>query len=160
MAGWVTINTDGAPNVEDMKGGAGGVARSHVAFLGAWCKPLGGITDPFIAELLAFRDGMIFAQLRGFSHVIMEIDCLELVDLWNSRSNTRSVVAPILTELEDIGASFASLSVTHVSRESNNPAHQCARLASTLDGTESWLDASPEFLVSSLRADCNTMILR
>ena len=73
-AGWVTINTDGALNVEDMKGGAGGVARSHIAFLGAWCKPLVGITDPFIAELFALRDGMIFVQLRGFSHVIMEID--------------------------------------------------------------------------------------
>ena len=90
----------------------------------------------------------------------MEVDCLELVDLWKSRSNTRSVAAPILNELEEISAIFASLSVTHVSREANIPAHQCARLASTLDGTESWLDVSPEFLVSSLRADCNTMILR
>ena len=65
-----------------------------------------------------------------------------------------------MNELEEIGATFASLSVTHVSREANMPAHQCARLASTLDGTESWLDASPDFLVSCLRADCNTMILR
>ena len=33
-----------------MKVGAGGVARSHPAFLGAW-----GVLDPFIAEVLALR---------------------------------------------------------------------------------------------------------
>ena len=54
-AGWITINTDGAINSEEMRGGAGGVARSHIAFLGAWCKPLFGISDPFIAELLALE---------------------------------------------------------------------------------------------------------
>ena len=102
-------------------------SQSHVSFLGAWSKSLPGITDPFIAELLAFRKGMIFAQLRGFSHVVMEIDCLELVNIWKSRGNSRSIAAPILEELEEISASFASFSVTHVSREINIPAHQCAR---------------------------------
>lgn len=64
-----------------MKFGAGGVALSHLYFLGTWSKPLSGVTDLFIVELLAFREGMIFAQLRGFSHVVMEIDCLELVNI-------------------------------------------------------------------------------
>src|SRR4051812_38859781 len=76
--GWITINTDGAIDVDAMKGGAGGVARSHLCFIGAWSKPLPGVTDLFVAELLALREGVIFAQLRGMSHVIMETDCLEL----------------------------------------------------------------------------------
>ena len=65
---------------DSMTGGAGGVARFHQAFLGAWSKPLPGVSDPFVAELLALRDWVIFAQLRGYSHVIMEVDCLELVN--------------------------------------------------------------------------------
>lgn len=135
------------------------MALSHLYFLGTWSKPLLGVTDPFIAELLAFREGMIFAQLRGFSHVVMEIDCLELVNIWKSRDNSRSIVAPIFEELEDISASFASLMVTHVGRSCNVPAHQCARLACSLDGTESWLGSSLEFLRSCLKTDCNLIML-
>ncbi|KAF7061821.1 hypothetical protein CFC21_068485 [Triticum aestivum] len=89
----------------------------------------------------------------------MEIDFLELVNVWKSRGNSRSIVAPILEELEEISASFASLTVTHIGRSCNVPAHQCARLACSLDGTESWIDPSPEFLRSCLRTDCNLMLL-
>ena len=94
--GWVTINTYGAINSDAMKGGSGGVARSHLAFLAAWSKPLPGVTDPFIAELKAFGEGVIFANLRGYSHVTMQVDCPELVYLWHSRDNTRSIASPIL----------------------------------------------------------------
>ena len=62
-------------------------------------KPLLGITDPLVAETLSLREGVIFAKLRGFQHVIMETDCLEVVNLWKTRSSSRSVVAPILLEI-------------------------------------------------------------
>ena len=68
-AGWIKINTDGSVFDDAPAGGAGGVARSHLAFLGAWCKQLPGVSDPFISELLALREGVIFAHLRGYSHV-------------------------------------------------------------------------------------------
>lgn len=64
---------------EDGKGGAGGVARSPSSFLGAWSKPYPGVMDPLIAEAMAVRDGVIFANLRGFSNVVMVTDCLEVV---------------------------------------------------------------------------------
>ena len=89
----------------------------------------------------------------------MKVDYQDLVNLWKSRGNFRYVAAPILIELEEISASFASFSVTHVNREVNVPALQCARLACTSEWTESWLDVSPEFLHPCLRADCNTMII-
>ena len=83
--GWIKINTDGAVDSDTQTGGGGGVARSHTTFLGAWFKPFAGVTDPLIVEALALREGTIFAQLRGFSHVAMEVDCSKVVDLWNSR---------------------------------------------------------------------------
>jgi hypothetical protein len=49
----VKINTDAGISLEDRKGGGGGVARSHNAFLGAWSKPYDGVTDPLVAESLA-----------------------------------------------------------------------------------------------------------
>lgn len=60
--------------------GAGGVARSSSAFLGACCKPYIGVSDPLLAEVQLWK-GVIFAKLRGFTHVILETDCLELVNL-------------------------------------------------------------------------------
>lgn len=97
--GWIKINTDGAIDAGAGNGGAGGVARSSSSLVGAWSKPLLGVTDPLIAETLALREGVIFAKLRGFQEVVMETDCLEIVNLWNLRSSSRSVVAPILVEI-------------------------------------------------------------
>lgn len=77
----IKINTDAAIIHDEGKSGAGGVARSSTALLGVWCKPHPGVTDPLIAEALAARDGVIFANLRGFSHVVLETDSLEVVNL-------------------------------------------------------------------------------
>jgi hypothetical protein len=66
------------------KGGVGVVARSQSTYLGVWSKPLLGITNPLIAEASSGAlGGCIFADLRGFQRVVMETDCLEVVDLWN-----------------------------------------------------------------------------
>jgi ribonuclease HI len=152
--GWIKINTDGAINAGNSRGGGGGVARSHISFVGAWSKPLGGVTDPLVAEVLAFRDGVIFAKLRGFSHMVMEMDSLEVVNLWSPRRDDRSIVAPILDEVEKLVSDFESFSVQHIRRSANNSAHVCAKLPCTLEYTSSWPDESPVFLVNSLRAAC------
>lgn len=65
--GWIKINTDGAIDVDQGNGGAGGVVRLPSTFVAAWSKPLPGIMDPLIAETLAVREGVIFAKLRGFT---------------------------------------------------------------------------------------------
>ncbi|KAE8777961.1 Alanyl-tRNA synthetase [Hordeum vulgare] len=75
----VKINTDAAVRFTEEKSGAGGDARSQTSLMGAWCKPHLGVTDPMIAEALALRDGVIFANLRGYANVIMETDSLEIV---------------------------------------------------------------------------------
>uniref|UniRef100_A0A453C674 RNase H type-1 domain-containing protein n=2 Tax=Aegilops tauschii subsp. strangulata TaxID=200361 RepID=A0A453C674_AEGTS len=112
-AGVVKITTDGALNLVEGRGGAGGVARSSTAFLGAWSKPyLGVSTDPLIIEAFSLREGVRFATLRGFLHVIIEVDCLELVTLWRTRHNSRSIVAPILNVTETWLAETPSFLVT------------------------------------------------
>jgi hypothetical protein len=87
-------------------------------------------------------------------HVTMETDCLELVNLWNNRRNSRSIVAHILLEIGELASSFTSFSIQHVMRTANYPTHLCAKRASTLCVTESWMDDTPSFLVSSLLAVC------
>jgi hypothetical protein len=141
-------------------GGAGGVARSSGRLIGAWSKALLGITQPLVAECPSLRDGVLFAKLRGLTHVIMKTDCLEIVNLWNNRRNSLSIVAPILLEIGELASSFTVFSIHHVLRTANVSAHLCAKRASTLCVTESWLSETPSFLVSSLLADCpvNTFV--
>ena len=78
---YIKINTDAAVHLDDGNAGLGGVARSSSGFKGAWCKPSSGVTDPLIAGAVALKEGVRFATLRGCTHVIMETDCLEAVNL-------------------------------------------------------------------------------
>jgi hypothetical protein len=107
-----------------------------------------GITDPLIVEALALREGVIFANLRGFQNMVLEMDCLEVVNLWNTRHGSRSVVTPILQEIGDVALNFCLCVIQHVTRSTNHLAHLCAKLACTLKGTNSWLDCILDFRVS------------
>lgn len=150
---WVKINTDASVSVIENKSGIGGLARSPASFVAAWSKPYPDVTDPLIAEALALRDGVIFAKLRGFSRVVMETDCLEMVQLWHSRRFSRSIVAPLLLEIDELALSFLSFDIQHVIRSANLPAHLCAKHASTLGVTDCWMDSPPGFLMTSVMAD-------
>ena len=83
--GWMKINTDACVAFDDHQCGAGGVARSSSGFVGAWSKPHPGVTNPLVAEALALHDGFMFAQLRGYANVVMEVDCFEVVNQWRAR---------------------------------------------------------------------------
>ena len=150
---FIKINTDGDINSDAGMAGAGGVARSTTSFLGAWSKPHPGVTDHVIAEAESVRDGVVFARLRGFLHVIMETDHLEDVNLWKSSHNSFSIVAPILLDIGELAATFTSFDIIHVSRSANVHAHLCAKRAWTLMVTASWLEIVPSFLITSLLAD-------
>lgn len=158
--GWIKINTNGAISNEARKGEGGGVAQSHLAFMGSWSKPFDRVTDPLIIEALSLREGVIFAQLWGFSHVVMEVDCLEVVNLWSWRNNARSIVAPILGEIGVKSLSFILFSIRHVVRDINNSTDLYAKHACSLSVSEYWLEECTSFLVSSLHADCNRTLLK
>ena len=112
-----------------------------------------GVTDPLIAEAMSIREGVRFANLRGFQEVIIETDCLEVVELWKNRHNSFAVVAPLFYEIGELATVFSYFDILHVIRSANYPAHLCAKRACTLSMTESWLEETPSFLVSSLLGD-------
>ena len=132
----IKINTDAGLSVEASACGLGGVARTSDSFLDAWGKPLQGVTAPLVAEALALREGVIFAQLRGYVRVEMETDSLEVVQLWNSRRTTRSLIAPVLLDIEGLATNFSVFSICHVKRHANVPARLCAKNACKLNVTD------------------------
>jgi hypothetical protein len=149
----IKINTDGGLDLEAQKGGARGVVRTRSTCLGTWSKPYPGVTHPLTIEAMVLRDGVIFARLRGYQRVVMETDCLEMVNLWEARHGSRSTVAPILQEIGELALSFICFRVQHAYRSANLPAHLCAKHACTLSLTSSWIDVVPDFLITSLQAN-------
>lgn len=55
--------------------------------------------DATTVEAWACRDGMKLAERRGAVKLCIESDCLELVQLWESRETRRPVIRPILREI-------------------------------------------------------------
>ena len=106
-----------------------------------------------MAEATAVREGVVVALLRGFTRVQIETDCLNVVNLWNLRRVSRSLIALLLLDIEELAASFISFDILHVKRHANIPAHLYAKHACTLEVLECWMDSPPGLLVTSLMAD-------
>jgi ribonuclease HI len=155
--GIVKLNSDGAIREESGVAASGGVARDARGFKGAWCRTYHAITDPLIIEALALRDSVLFAKQQGFMKVIFETDCEQLVRLWNDRRSQRSSIAPILSEVEEYSFMFLSFDLCFVRRTANSVAHECAQYACVHDVEVEWVDAPPDFLSLSLRADCTNL---
>jgi hypothetical protein len=68
-------------------------------------------------------------------------------------------VAPIFEEINTVKDNFISFSLVFQGREGNKVAHAYARLACASNVTQEWLGVCPEFLLDSILADCNSMIL-
>ena len=69
------------------------------------------------------------------------------------------MIAPILSEVEDISSSFAFFEFCFVRRAANSAAHDCARYACVHDLETEWVDDPPEFISHSLRADCTNLVM-
>jgi hypothetical protein len=69
------------------------------------------------------------------------------------------VVASIIQEIGELILSFFSFTIQHVMRSANYSAHLCAKHASTLVVTSSWLDCTLDFLIVSLLADSSGAVL-
>lgn len=146
---WVKINIDASVSSSKNKSGVGGLARTTSSFVAAWSKPYSDVSDPLIAEALALRDGVIFAKLRGFSRVLVETNCSKMVQLWHLRRFSRSIVAPVFLEINELALSFLSFDIQHVMRNANLSTHLCAKHASTLGVTDCWMDSPPGFLMTT-----------
>ena len=64
-------------------------------------------------EALACRDGLKLAVQLGLRRVQLESDCLQVVQLWKRKDMQRSILDPILKEMEEISFAFHDFSFSH-----------------------------------------------
>jgi len=94
--------------------------------------------DVCMKEALGCRHGLQLAVQHGERRVVLETDCLELINLWQKRNVQRSAIGPVLEEINALSLAFHSFSFSYVNRSSNKIAHVLAKQVSKTHRTEMW----------------------
>ena len=108
--------------------GAGGLIRDP---LGRWvqgyCVGL-GITNSITAELRGLPEGLKMAIQLQISHLIIEMDALAVVHIFNSDKNVSALLTPLVSECRKTLGIIPNKVIKHIFREAN----QCAESADLL----------------------------
>jgi len=153
--GWVKCNVDAAFLAERGNGASGGILRDDAGcFLEAQATPYALCMDALVAEACACRDGLIMAGRYGATRVHLETDCQEVINLWENRDRDRSVIFPILMEIQERSLQFQDFIFSFASRTCNKVAHELAKQATGTVEMVVWHE-SPSCILSLLEEDCN-----
>ena len=68
----------------------------------------------------------------------METDCLQVVQLWDKLEAQRSIIDPVLRQINDLSLTFQEFSFSFVSRNCNKVAHFLAKQVSASHDSETW----------------------
>jgi hypothetical protein len=100
--GWHKVNTDAAFFTDDSCGASACIIRDHRGCLKR--RRRSGMSCTM--EAIACRDGLNLARRVGVQKVMLETDCLELINLWSKRDTQRSIIDPLLKEIDAIRLAF------------------------------------------------------
>ncbi|XP_074265026.1 uncharacterized protein LOC141587439 [Silene latifolia] len=94
--------------------------------------------EPAIAEAVAILDGVQEAARRGHRDVVVESDCLQIIEDLQKMRHGRSILSAILDDILDCSSSFDSLRWSHTSRTNNCVAHALAHFNPSYVGRTVW----------------------
>ncbi|XP_074293374.1 uncharacterized protein LOC141620388 [Silene latifolia] len=113
--------------------------------------------DPRVAEAVAVFEGMKEAAQRGHSKVVIESDCLPIVDALQKAKTGRSMLALVLDDILAFRNSFVSISWAYTSRKNNCVAHALAHVLPRVVGRTVWSEALPPVANSAVLFDLSLM---
>uniref|UniRef100_A0A0A9BCZ9 RNase H type-1 domain-containing protein n=1 Tax=Arundo donax TaxID=35708 RepID=A0A0A9BCZ9_ARUDO len=122
--GYVKLNVDAAFSIDK---GSGAIIRDDQGmFLASSCRGVEYVTDAQTAEDLALRDGLILAGQIGCMKIMVESDCMEVVEIMREGGDTRNVTAAIYEDCTFLCRGFSHVSFNHCPREANKVDHVLA----------------------------------
>ncbi|XVF60211.1 hypothetical protein PTKIN_Ptkin08bG0026400 [Pterospermum kingtungense] len=158
MEGVVKINFDGVACSRSSTGGNGIIIKDHFrAILVAFHATVKDIVDPMTVETLATIKRLSLTKELGYTHIDLEEDALEVVNLLNSDKPDSSLMGNIFDEARAMKSKFNKCTITHVRREANLAAYAMAKRAMRSQDAHLWLDSFPSD-VSICLVDCNHVI--
>ncbi|KAL6586451.1 hypothetical protein OROMI_001439 [Orobanche minor] len=124
VAPFVKINCDAALLSRLACTGLGMVAHDSAGTLIGWKqKRIDQLYDPEIAEAYAVMASVEYARQRGWTHVMVEGDCLRIIQDVNTSSPCLSSAGRIIEQIKQMSLFFDSIIFSHISRTGNDLAH-------------------------------------
>src|ERR1044072_111734 len=104
------------------------------------------------AEATAMKRGLKLALEKGYRELIVESDCLKVVNAINTASPLLSYLELLIQEIVILSHAFSNISFNHVFREANKVAHNLAKVP--INGTEQiWMGSVPSQIISCINSD-------
>ena len=110
------------------------------------CTGYQGVVDPLTVEILACRDATLLAREKNYQNVIVETDCLNVVQLWEGRLRGKSKGFHIFQEMQEELPFFQGFQLRYASRLVNSVAHTCAKEALAIENVATYSNVIPDFL--------------
>ena len=95
----------------------------------------------------------MLAQHIGGNRLIVQSDCMEVVEIMGNGGFMANSPAAIYDECNIAWSGFEEISIEHLSREANQVAHELARQAMLTKENCIWDDDPPSFIVDFLAND-------
>ncbi|XP_050223218.1 uncharacterized protein LOC126673217 [Mercurialis annua] len=154
--GWSKVNVDAACFRTAPWTGFAAVERDARGF---WVSAISDTKmehlAPVIAEAWALKEALSWIKNRNMSNVVVEVDCLQIVQLLSSDIQPTSYLLCLLVDCVDVLKTLMNVKVYFVYRSANSVAHSLARSTSSMSGRRVWSDDPPEFLLNVLLSDLN-----
>ncbi|XP_074313752.1 uncharacterized protein LOC141648946 [Silene latifolia] len=156
-SGYVKINVDaGAKEGEGTSSGmvcrneSGAVMWGAAVVRNEWW-------DPSVAEAIAMWDGLDEARRRGMRKVVMESDCMQLVEALKGRKQGRSIFAQVIDDILTLSNEFESVLWSYTSRVNNSVAHCLAHINPRTVGRVVWSNVLPPTAQSAVLFDISML---
>ncbi|XP_074300320.1 uncharacterized protein LOC141631564 [Silene latifolia] len=143
QAGYVKINTDA------------GVKEGDGFSVGVVCRDetgsvLWGVSvvqeqrwEPQMVKAVAMLEGVTEAARRGHTRIVVESDCLSVIDALRRKDSGRSLLSLIYDDIQFLCSTFISVSWSFTNRMNNKVAHCLAHLLPRIIGRSVWSDTLP-----------------
>ncbi|KAJ4981483.1 hypothetical protein NE237_032320 [Protea cynaroides] len=133
------LNIDAAMDATNHRAGIGVVLRNSLGFPVLACSIPSHFSDVLLGEALAVRAGLNLVLQYGYRNLVVESDCLELINLLTGPSNVaQTYVQDIVTDISVLGGQAQDLSFCFSPRSANSVAHSLARRAMTCSRAVIW----------------------
>lgn len=87
------------------------------------------VMDAPMAEAYALKEGLMLAQHIGCNRLIVQLDCMEVVETMKDGGFSGSSAAALYDECNTVWSGFQEISIEHCSRDANQAAHELAKRA-------------------------------
>ena len=114
---------------------------------------LGSFTRADVVEALGVREALSWIKDRGQMKVIIETDCLRVVQAMRSRDVDFSPFGLIIQDCTFILVTLRDVKVVFVKRSANSVDHTLVRAAVSMSGFHVWGYTPPYCIASLLHAD-------